>query len=61
VVPPRAAVQQAVRNASTFLFCLRVVWATVISRSANRLPRSLWVPNERFRQRTKTRSFCPCR
>jgi putative transposase len=38
------------------LFCFRAVWATVIIRSANRLPRSLWVPNERLRQRTNARS-----
>src|SRR5258708_288577 len=48
VAPARAAVQQAVKKARTFLFCFRAVWATVISRSANRLPRSLCVPNERL-------------
>jgi hypothetical protein len=34
------ASQQSVRNASTSRFCLRAVCATVIKRSANRLPRS---------------------
>jgi hypothetical protein len=32
------------------------VWATVISRSAKRLPRSLCVPNERLRHSTNARS-----
>lgn len=40
-LPSRAAVQQAIKNVSTFLFCFRAVWVTVISRSANKLPRSL--------------------
>lgn len=53
--PSRCASQQRVRNASTFFFCLRAVWATVIKFSAKRLPRALCVPNERFRQRTKAR------
>lgn len=29
-VPSRCALQHAVRNWSTFLLCLRAVWATVI-------------------------------
>src|SRR5690606_40061131 len=37
----RAAVQQAVKKASTLRCCLRAVWATVIRFSAKMLPRSL--------------------
>jgi hypothetical protein len=51
----RAASQQAVKKVSTFRCCLRAVCATVIKFSANVFPRSLWVPNERLRQRTKAR------
>ena len=42
-MPSRAAVVQAVRKASTFLFCFRAVCTTDMRRSANRLPRSLCV------------------
>ncbi len=50
--PSRRARQQWTRNASTFFFCLRAVCATVIRFSANTLPRALWLPNDRLRQRT---------
>ena len=51
----RCASQHFVRNASTFLSCLRAQWATVIKFSAKTFPRALWVPKERFRHNTKAR------
>lgn len=51
-----SAWQQSVRKVSTWRRCLRAVCATVMRRSANRLPRSLCVPKLRRRQRTKARS-----
>ncbi len=47
--------QYSVISASTFFFCFRAVCATVIKFAAKTLPRSLWVPNDRFRHKTKAR------
>jgi hypothetical protein len=55
-VPADREAQHAVRNASTSRPCLRAVCAIVITGSAKRSPRSLWLPNERRRQSTKLRS-----
>ena len=44
----RCASQHFVRNASTFLCCLRAQWASVIKFSAKTFPRALWVPKERI-------------
>ena len=55
-VPRMLAEQHATMKSSTFFPSLRAVCATVMTRSANRSPRSLWLPNERRRQSTKARN-----